>query len=105
MRIKALTSFMHDSVFIASGTEVDVPESVGIYLIDQKAAQKVTGGKGVQDEITPDPLKVSEQAAKAVETLKAIEPKVEKDVKDSQGSEEPKHETKRKVKTNTEHRE
>ena len=90
MRIKALTAFMHDSVFIATGTEVDVPESVGIYLIDQKAAEKISGGKGVKEEITPDPTKVTEQATKAVDTLKTVEVKPE---------------VKRKVRSNTESKE
>lgn len=70
MRIKAKTTFIHESVVVHLGDEVDVPEHVGIYLVANDAAVKIEGGKGVKDEITPDAVKVTEQAVKAVETLK-----------------------------------
>lgn len=70
MRVKAKTTFITESKVVHAGQEVDVPESVGIYLLAQDAVIKVDGGKGVQADLTPDTAKVTEQAAKAVETLK-----------------------------------
>ena len=71
MRIKSKTTFIHDGSVVTPGHEVDVPESIGMYLIDLGLAEQVSGGKGVKEEITVDTSDIQAKAAEAAKALKA----------------------------------